>query len=33
MSDLRFKIHEQNIDMKKLFTAFGFSNNHELSFK
>jgi hypothetical protein len=33
MSDLRFKINEQNIDLKKLFDTLGFGKNHELSFK
>ncbi len=33
MSDLRFKIKEQNIDLKNLFMTFGFKENHDLSFK
>ena len=33
MSDLRFKINEQNIDLKKLFSTLGFAANHDLSFK
>jgi len=33
MSDLRFKIHEQNIDLKKLFSLMGFSTNQDLNYK
>ena len=33
MSDLRFKINEQNIDLKKLFAILGFETNHDLTFK
>lgn len=33
MADLRFKINEQNIDLKKLFTTLGFQGNHDLSSK
>ena len=33
MSDLRFKINEQNIDLKKLFGTLGYEANHDLTFK
>jgi hypothetical protein len=33
MSDLRFKINEQNIDLQKLFNTLGYAPNHDLSFK
>jgi len=33
MSDLRFKINEQNIDLKRLFTTLGFSANQDLTIK
>jgi hypothetical protein len=33
MSELRFRINHQNIDLKKLFSSLGFTKNQELNFK
>lgn len=33
ISDLRFKINEQNIDLKKLFVRLDFAQSHDLTFK
>lgn len=33
MSDLRFKINEQNIDLRKLFATLGYEADHALTFK
>lgn len=33
MTDLRFKINSQNIDLNKLLMGLGFSQNHDMNYK